>query len=287
MTDDAGGVFSSTTNGFQQTFTNVTVPVETATGFQPVILDLHCYTYTNANWAATRLASHSLWQAKVTFAGQEWQVAALDNLFSPDGPSVGKFLLLRPWAARTNRVSFYDSTSGIVPFPRRLFWLGQAFQLERRVDTSGATPVCKLEFTLQQPPLTDLKLSGQFVYYTVLRDNNGYTAVLREPPDTLQLPQGTYAVSATWLKKGTAEAFQLVHAPMVLKAATATNLVLGGPLTNSVVLSRYGRKLVMNYQLKGADGGTYRLADQDRARPPEFTVYYGGKKALAGKFEFG
>ena len=43
----------------------------------------------------------------------------------------------------------------------------------------------------------------------------------------------------------------------------------------------------MNYQLRGADGMYYQMAGQDRARPPEFTVYYGGKKALAGKFEFG
>jgi hypothetical protein len=54
-----------------------------------------------------------------------------------------------------------------------------------------------------------------------------------------------------------------------------------------VVLDRTGRKLQMNYQLRGADGRYYRLAEQDRTRPPEFTVFYGGKKALAGKFEFG
>ena len=43
----------------------------------------------------------------------------------------------------------------------------------------------------------------------------------------------------------------------------------------------------MNYRLKGADGGSYRLAQQDRSKPPEFTVYHGGKKVLSGKFEFG
>ena len=74
---------------------------------------------------------------------------------------------------------------------------------------------------------------------------------------------------------------------MVLDTATATNLVLGGPLTNWVVLNRTSRRLQMSYQLKGADGRYYRLTEQDRGRPPAFTVYYGGKKALAGKFEFG
>jgi hypothetical protein len=287
LTDDAGGVFSSTTNGYQQTFTQVTIPVKTAAGSQPVILDVHCYTDAKASWASMRLASHSLWQAKVTFASQEWQVAALDNLSGQEGPAAAKFLLLRPWAARTNRVSLYDRTSGIVPFPGRLFWLWQAFQLERRFDTSGSNPVCKLEFTPQEPPLAELKISGKFVHYAVLRDTNGYTAILSEPSGKLRLPQGTYAVNAVWLKKGPTEAFQLADDPLVLKIATATNLVLGGPLTNWVMLERAGRKLQMNYQLRGADGRYYRLAEQDRTRPPEFKVFYGGKKALAGKFEFG
>jgi len=146
LTDDPGGAFSSTDKGFRQTFANVTVPVKTAAGFQPVLLDAHCYTDANGSWASTRLISHSLWQAKVTIAGQAWQVAALDNLSGPEGPAAANFLLLRPWASRTNAVSLYNPASGIVPFPKRLFWLGQAFQLERHFDTSGATPVCKLEF---------------------------------------------------------------------------------------------------------------------------------------------
>jgi hypothetical protein len=287
LTDDPGGAFSSTDKGFRQTFANVTVPVKTAAGFQPVMLDVHCYTDANASWASTRLISHSLWQAKVTIAGQAWQVAAMDKVSGPEGPAAANFLLLRPWAARTNTVSLDNPASGIVPFPKRLFWLGQAFQLERHFDTSGATPICRLEFTPQQTPLVELNLSGEFVDYAVLLDTNGYAAVLREPPAVVQIPQGVYAFRTAWLKKGAAEAFQLSYEPMVLNTATATNLVLGGPLTNWVVLSRTGRRLQMSYQLKGADGRYYRLTEQDRARPPEFTVYYGGKKALAGKFEFG
>ena len=219
--------------------------------------------------------------------GEEWQVAVVDNIFGPEGPVAAKFLLLRPWAVRPNRVSFYDPTFGMVHFPSHLFWLGRPFQLGRRFETDGESPVCKLEFTPQQPPLTELKLSGEFVYYAVLRDTNGYTEVLREPAGMVHVPQGVYTVNAVWLKKGAAEAFRLVGEPLVVKATAATNLVLGGPLTNSVALTRYGRKLNMNYQLVGADGGSYRLAQQDRGRPPEFTVYHAGKKLQSAKFEFG
>jgi hypothetical protein len=287
LTDDPAGVYSSTGKAFQQVFTNVTLPLKTATGLLPAIVDLHLSTDAQGSWAAAQLHAHSLWQAKVAFGGEDWQVAAVDNLFGPQGPAPAKFLLLRPLAARTNSVSLYDTTCGIVPFPSQLFWLGQAFRLERHLDLGGQTPVCKLSFTSQQPPLTDLSLSGESLYFAVLRDTNGYTAVFRGAPGTVKLPQGIYTVSAAWLKKGPAEAIRLGIEPLLVKATTATDLVLGGPLTNWVVLDRYGRKLSMRYQLKGADGGSYRLAHQDRTQPPEFTVYHGGKKALSGKFEFG
>lgn len=134
-----------------------------ATGLHPAILDLHLFTDAQGRWAQVRLHSRSLGQAKVASGGEEWQVAVVDNLFGPEGPVVAKFLLLRPWAVRTNRVSFYDPTFGIIPFPSHLFWLGRPFQLGRRFETDGESPVCKLEFTPQQPPLTELKLSGEFV----------------------------------------------------------------------------------------------------------------------------
>ena len=85
--------------------------------------------------------------------------------------------------------------------------------MERRFDRAAGTPVCKLEFTPQQPPLTEVKLSGEFLYYAVLRATNGYTVVLREPPGTVKVPQGVYTASAVWLKKGPAEAFRLANEP--------------------------------------------------------------------------
>jgi hypothetical protein len=63
-------------------------------------------------------------------------------------------------------------------------------------------------------------------------------------------------------------------------------LVAGGPLTNSVSISRRGKHLTMDYQLAGV-GGAYQLVNQDRSHPPEFTIYQGDKKVGSGKFEFG
>jgi hypothetical protein len=287
LTDDPTGVFSSTNKGFQQFFANVTLPLRTPTGLCPARLDLYLFSDAQGNWAQIQLHSHRLWQAKATLKGEDWQVAAVDSLLGAPGPTAAKFLLLRPWAARTNLVSLYYPPSGIVPFPHRLFWLGQAFQVEPRFDAGAETAVCTLQLTPQQPSLTDLKLSGEALYYALLCATNGYTVLLHDPPGTVKVPQGVYTASAVWLKKGPVEAFRLPGELHVLNALTNTGLVLGGPLTNSVALERSGRKLLMNYRLQGADGEFYRLAQQDRSTPPEFTVYHGGKKVLSGQFQFG
>jgi hypothetical protein len=287
LTDDPVGVFGSTNKGFTQFFTNVTLPLKTALGLHPAKLDLRLASDGEGKWMQVHLTSRGLWQAKVPVEGGEWQVAVLDNLFGREGPAVAEFLLLRPWALRTNPVSVRYVSADMVPFPDQLYWAGRAFQLERRFVTEGGTPLCKLQLTPQEPPLVELKMSGESLHYALLRATNGYTAVLDEPQGTLKVPPGVYSVRTVWLKRGPAEAFRLSYQPLVVNATAPTNFALGGPLTNSVTLTRSGRKLLMSYQIKGADGGSYRLTQQDRANPPEFAIYRGGRKVQSGKFAFG
>jgi len=61
----------------------------------------------------------------------------------------------------------------------------------------------------------------------------------------------------------------------------------GGPLTNSVVASRHGPDLLLDYKLIGAGGRQYQLSGSSRSQPPEFAVFKGDKKIASGKFEFG
>jgi hypothetical protein len=68
---------------------------------------------------------------------------------------------------------------------------------------------------------------------------------------------------------------------------TPAVLNVGGPLTNSVIASRHGQDLRLDYRLVGTGGETYQLANQDRSKPPEFAIYKGDKKIASGKFEFG
>ena len=136
LTDDPAGVFSSTNKGFQQLFTNVTLPLKTPTGPLPRTAGLAAVQRrareTGPKCSCTRIR---LWQAKVALAGEEWQVAAVDNLLGAEGPGRARSSCSCA-RGRHGRTSYrlYYLTSGIVPFPDQLFWLGQAFHLERRFD---------------------------------------------------------------------------------------------------------------------------------------------------------
>ena len=116
--------------------------------------------------------------------------------------------------------------------------------------------------------------------------------VIDKPEAVVKVPLGSYRSSKVCLRKGDAEAYLDRRTQFSAAGRITVNntkpavLTAGGPLTNSVTVSRQGRKLSLNYQLVGA-GGAYQLVNQDRLHAPEFTVYQGDKKVASGKFEFG
>ena len=66
-------------------------------------------------------------------------------------------------------------------------------------------------------------------------------------------------------------------------------LAMGGPLTNSISVTRHGRDLKFTYRLIGAGGGDYKLWEYWRRRdsPPQFAIDRWERKIGSGKFEFG
>jgi hypothetical protein len=288
LTDDAAGVFAATDKlpAQSQTFTNVALTLRTASGLHPVVLDLSLRAEEPRVYA--RLSAHSLWQTKLDWQGTEWEVAVAETVLDGTGPAA-QFLLLRPWATRTNGTFVNSVGSGFFTFPAKLFWQGGAFRLGCRFETRAGAPVCKLDFTPLQPPLVDLNVSGEFLGQVVLRagDSNGYTVVLDQPHGTVKVPQDNYTVAKVGLTRGSKAAYRLPNQPLAVNASAAASLALGGPLTNSVTMSRQGRELLLLYRLVGADGGAYGLASPDREHPPEFAIHRGAARLAADKFRYG
>ena len=289
LTDDPAGIFSragESSGGFQF-YRDVHLPFKTPVGSRSMLVDLTFYDYGRLNCTA---ALRSLWQGKVTLQGEEWQLGLVWNPLDQRASLESGSLLLRPWDERNKPFSLYNGTLETVPFSRKLFVGGRAYQLRCTNDVPGDLARLQMQFTEEQPKLGELKITGSFIQRVTLEDGP-YLVVLDQPGSTVKVPVGRYGTSKVWLRKGGAEAYlgigmQGGAGRITISEKAPAVLTAGGPLTNSVAIARQGRKLSLNYQLVGA-GGAYQMVNQDRSHPPEFTVYQGDKKVASGKFEFG
>ncbi len=288
LTDDPGGVFSCAQvyGDNYQTFTNIHLPFSRTAGSRPMLVDINLYDYGQLNCT---MAMRSFWQGKLRLQGEEWQVGLLGARFEQQVSVEGGNLLLRPWSARNQPFSVSDGSLAAFPFSRKLFVGNHAYELQCTNEVQGGAVKVRMQFTEQAPKLGELNITGQFVERVTL-EGGPYLVVLDQPGATVKVPVGHYKAKV-FLKRGGAEAYldgqtQAAARQIAVSEKRPAVLTAGGPLTNSVSVSRHGRNLALSYHLIGA-GGAYQMVTQDRSQRPEFTIYQGDKKIGSGKFEFG
>ncbi|MGD0743865.1 MAG: hypothetical protein ABSA45_01810 [Verrucomicrobiota bacterium] len=295
LTDDPAGVFSEslgpTRSAYYQTFTNVHLIFNTLSGKCPVLADIRFWDYGSQPGGNIDIALRSFWQGKVTLQGRDWQVGIVQNVLNESGWFENGRLLLRPWEERNQPFNAYDGSLATVPFSRKLFVDGHACQLDLVAGPQGGEAKPALQFTEQSAALGELKITGKYIQRLVLT-GGPYLVILDQPMDTVKVPTGSYNQPEVRIEQNAAEAYRDSNQPQLgarIKVEDKTPVVLnaGGPLTNSVIASRHGQDLRLDYRLIGAGGATYQLVKQDRSRPPEFAVYKSDRKIESGKFEFG
>jgi len=290
LTDDAAGTFTASgkVTADYATFTNIHLPVKTASGERQFVVDLTFWLWNDGSRRTCTAVLRSFWQGKMLFAGEEWQVGIVENPFAQplDSPAT-RYLLLRPWAARNEPFRISSESPEAFALPRKLFVHQQAWQLECADVVSSNGSRLKLDLTGQQPALGELKITGAFIQRIVL-EGEPWTAVLDRPAAAVKIPVGNYSQLNVWLKNGDAAASRNpARRQLAVDENKPVVLAIGGPLTNSVSVTRHGRDLNLSYCLVGAGGEAYQLARQDRTRPPTFAIFKGGRQLAAGKFEFG
>jgi hypothetical protein len=177
-----------------------------------------------------------------------------------------------------------------LPVSRKVFFCNRAYQLQISNEDQDDGVKVGLQFTEQTPKLGEVKITGTFVQRATL-ERGPYLVVIDQPQATVKVPVGHYSGSKVCLRRGGVEAYlyrrtQVAMGQITVNEKRPALLNAGGPLTNSVSVSRRGTSLALNYQLVGV-GGAYQLVNQDRSHPPEFTIYQGDRKIASGKFEFG
>ena len=287
LTDDPAGVFSAPDSNRFQTFTNVHWTLNTSNGPQPLLADLYLYHFGSASHPQLQVRLRCFWQGKLALQGREWQVGVVGRLVNKDPAGERGYLLLRPWADRSNRIDLINGTPGAVAFAPKLFWLGRAYEVNGSFFSQEGKPRGRLEFKEVPAQWADLQVTGKFLHRLVLERPRESIVVLDNAPLPLKVPKGTSQVSQVWIQSGTNLAVHRPTPPALIDPTNGMTLTAGGPLTNSVTLSRRGRNLVLDYRLSGAGGDTYRLVPDDRTHPPRFTISRAGKVVRSGTFEFG
>lgn len=292
LTDDPEGIFLTRepAGAYYQDFTNVHLSFSTPSGNRRMLADLSFYDYGYRS-SYCSAALRSFWQGQVTLHGQSWQVGCVENLLGRPPSVESRQLLMRPWEERDKPFDLNPDSVDAFSFSRKLFAGGHAYQLDWINETERGNSKLNLQFTEQQPALGELKITGGFIQRLMLQDGP-YLVVLDHPQSVVQVPIGHYRGLRIRLKQGEAEAWWDSDArqpgiSIAVDEKKPVLLAVGGPLTNSVSVTRRGKYLDLNYQLIGVGGGAYKLARQDSSHPPEVAIYKGGKKIASGKFQYG
>jgi hypothetical protein len=198
---------------------------------------------------------------------------------------------LRPWKQRDEPFSVYSGSLDAFNYWRKVFFLGQAYDLACVGKREGGECRYQLTLTPTQPAVGELKITGRHVERAVLA-GGPYLVVLDRPEPVVKVPVGSYVHCQVALKQGGTQAYRDVSRGAAVKEVAVNEsrpaaLTVGGPLTNTVHIARRGGNLVFNYQLLGADGQKYQLASPDPGKPPCFKVLQGPRVIATGKFEFG
>lgn len=292
LTDDPEGVYSITNSKpiYYQTFTNVRIPLTTPIGTCKVLTDLNIYDY--GSRPNCNLAVRSFWQGKVTLQGKDWQVGIVPNDLTRNVSLENGQMLFRPWDKRSKPFNANNGTLDSFSFARKLFIDGHGYQLGWLKGTPNGELKPTLQMTEQTVPLGELQITGKYIERVMLACET-YTVVLDRPTNTVKVPVGNYNTRNILLEQGGIAAYsattmgQTTSPTIAVNSKAPTMMAIGGPLTNSVVVTHQGGDLRMDYSLIGAGGMTYQLAVQNRSKPPEFAIYKGDKSIATGTFEYG
>jgi hypothetical protein len=296
LTDDLPGGLQCAENesvrAYSQSFTNIHFSFKTGPGTYPVLADLALYNYVGSQ-VHGNLGWRSVWDGRVTLQGRDWQIGVIGSVSGQPGATEPSYLLFRRWEARDEAFRLNEGSLEAFAFPKNLFFGKQLYRLTRNFLPRNNQAGYKLDLTEEPSELGELSLSGRYIHRLVLTGTRT-TVVLTTPEPVVRIPVGTYHNLQASLRQGGTEAYLQgsrsggMHngSPEVeIRATKPASLAAGGPLTNSVAITRRGKNLNLSYQLVGADGAPYQL--QGARQQPSFTIHKGNKEIASGKFEFG
>jgi len=288
LTDDPAGVITNVVGSNRYpTFRDIRLTVPTQGREIPFLLDFSLFPMPVGSRTHINIQVRSFWQGKAVLGAREFEVGLVEQ---PDTEN-SRQLVLRSWDRHEEPLSLDDDSLDAVAMPRELFVGGHIYAIESTFDTNAKPVRCRLELRDTVPTVGEVRLTGQYLDRLVLTDDKR-AVVLDQPSPVEKVPLGQYTVQGVRLKSGKVTA-SLAPSPrepgprIHVSPTDPAVLRMGGPLTNSVSITRRGKSLAFSYELRGGAGAAYQLTGQGPRVQPEFAVYQGDRKVATGKFEFG
>lgn len=137
-----------------------------------------------------------------------------------------------------------------------------------------------------EEPKGELKIGGTHVARLGLERDDGHTENWTHLRGSVELPVGTYQVQQLRLYDDySCQQRSLASlGPIVITEDEPAVLKAGGPLQQTVTITRQGRTLILGYGLQGIGGEQYTPRSAAQA---EFSVYRGDTAIASGNFEYG
>jgi hypothetical protein len=290
LTDDPNGVFASGDRHSYQVFKGVSLPVKGGSA-RTILTDLGFHQFHRTTYCTVNVRAY--WSGQIRLQDSEWEIGVVEHPLRQNSRA-RSHLLLRPWQDRDARFSASTTAADVLPWPDQLFLDGQAWEITRKDQEVIGICQTELRLTPQSPQLGELRIEGEFIEQLGF-ESASWPVLLRQPASAVQMPIGRYPRPRVLLaSQGVQASRQASQMPQPdlpeffeVPETGAAALKVGGPLTNTVRVTRHGRSLFLHYELVGAAGETYQLVEQARLQSPRFAVYRGDKEIASGAFEYG
>ena len=137
----------------------------------------------------------------------------------------------------------------------------------------------------RDPSACELKILGKHVEKLTLADEQGRLNEIDHPGPSVFLPPGRYQIKemqVQWDDGGQFYTDTDVNY-LTLGPSEVCQLTVGMPQPPKVTVTRRGRLLTMNYNLREGISQYFK----EPRMPPQISIYQGDQKIASGAFEFG
>jgi len=285
LTDDPAGVFQSDMSGRFQHFRDINLSLQKGTLNLPYVINMDMYSYGQSHhFCSASIVSN--FTGEMTLHGRKWNIAVVDNMNGRIDPG-DHFFMTRQDVDMGNNMDW-----GQLNVPKSVFLDSHNYDVSFEFQPGKTEPKLQITLAESEKPMGRLDIDGENIARLVLESDSS-TVLLHYPGKSVSIPAGDYHCRNIFLydKKAGIFAYDSTRPPRSTSLSVPRDQSVifkaGGPLDSNVEVTREGNTLNLRYKLLGAGRREYKRMQDNREKPPAFTIYRGNKKIVSDTFEYG